>query len=295
MRIIVLGASGMWGHQAFLKLSKHFGEQKVACTLRKARSEYAAIKVFNSAKVYDQVDWLNFEKAQKCLEDFKPNWIVNCVGLTPRKFDTKDEEQYAAINAHLPKKLADWAAQNKARLIHFSTDCVFSGKKGNYTEDDIPDASDVYGKSKAQGEIKAPNVLTLRLSKIGREIEKKTELVEWLLSKRGQSVQGYTKAMYSGLTTNFMAQELIRIIEKFPNLTGLYQISGRPISKYELLKLINQVYDAQVDIQPKEDYVLDKTLKCDLYSSLTGFVRPAWKDLIVKMKQEEQVNYDCIK
>lgn len=301
MKILVLGASGMWGHQAYLKLSEHFGSQNVACSLRKSRDDYSSAQfadgagIFNSGIVFDKVDWLDFEKARHCLDTFKPNWIINCVGLTPRKYDVKDEAQFLAINAHLPQKLAFWAQANGAKLIHFSTDCVFNGKKGSYTELDLPDATDVYGRSKALGEIRASQVLTLRLSKIGREIEKKTEIVEWILSKRGDKAQGYSKAMYSGVTSNFMAKELIRIIEKFPQIEGLYQISGEPISKYELLKLINDVYQAHVDIQPKDDYVLDKTLKCDLYSTLTGYKQPKWSELILQMKQEERVNYDSIK
>ncbi len=288
----MLGGSGMWGHQAFLKLSKHFGETNVACTLRKSKEYFDKAQIFKKKIVYDLVDFTDFDSASNCLDDFKPQWIINCVGLTPRKYDTKNEKLYYQINSELPLKLSEWAKINNAKLIHFSTDCVFSGQKGEYTEGDKPDAQDVYGKSKALGEIKMPGVLTYRLSKIGREIEGKTEIVEWLLSQKGKKVQGYSKAIYSGVTTNFMAAELIRVIEGFPKFEGLFQISGPKISKFELLKLINQVYGCGVEIQEKSDYAVDKSLNCDLYSKATGFKKPDWLEMIQAMKTEERIDYD---
>ncbi len=292
MKIIVLGGSGMWGHQAFLKLFDHFGPQNVACTLRKSHAYYDKIEIFKKATVYDCVDFTDFEQASKCLEDFRPNWIINCVGLTPRKYDTKNEKLFYQINAELPALLSTWAQKNKCKLIHFSTDCVFTGKKGEYTEYDIPDAQDVYGKSKARGEIRAPHVLTYRLSKIGREIEGKTEIVEWFLSQKGQTVQGYSGALYSGVTTNFMASELVRVIDHFPNIEGLYQVSSNKISKFKLLQILNQVYTCGVEIQEKLDYSVDKSLNCDLYTQATGFIKPDWLRMIQAMKNDERINYD---
>lgn len=295
MKILVLGGSGMWGHQAFLKLANHFGRENVACTLRKSRNHYDKIKIFQNATVYDFVDFTNFDKASEVLSNFKPTWIINCVGLTPRKYDIKNEQLFYQMNSDLPQKLTKWVKDNNSKLIHFSTDCVFTGKKGEYTEKDTPDAQDVYGKSKAQGEIKSSQVLTYRLSKIGREIEGKTELVEWLLSQKGKAVQGFSKAMYSGVTTNFMAAELIRVIENFPEIEGLYQVSSPKISKYELLKLLNQVYACGVEIQEKTDYSVDKSLNCDLYAEATGFKKPDWLEMIKAMKNEERIDYDSFK
>lgn len=292
MKVMVLGGSGMWGHQAFLKLSDHFGPENVACTLRKSRSHYEKIEIFKNRPVYDLVDFVDFESAMKCLTDFKPQIIVNCVGLTPRKYDVKNEKLFSQINTELPQKLAQWVQGNGAKLIHFSTDCVFTGKKGEYTEEDRPDAQDVYGRSKALGEVQGPGVLTYRLSKIGREIEGKTEILEWLLSQKGKTVQGFSKAMYSGVTTNFMASELIRVIENFPEIEGLYQVSSPKISKYELLKLLNQVYGCGVEIQEKSDYSVDKSLNCDKYAEATGFKKPDWLQMIQQMKKEERIDYD---
>ncbi len=295
MKIIVLGGSGMWGHQAFLKLSTHFGQNNVACTLRKPKDYYDKIQIYKNSPVYDQVDFRFPDSAFNCLNDFKPDWVINCVGLTPRKYDVKNEPLFYQINAELPHLLATWVRDNKSKLIHFSTDCVFTGKKGNYTENDIPDAQDVYGRSKAQGEVKAPRVLTYRLSKIGREIEGKTEIVEWLLSQKGKAVKGFSRAFYSGLTTNYMAEELIRMIDNFPHLEGLYQVSSHKITKYELLKLINDVYHCGVEIQENSEYAVDKSLSCDAYSEATGFKKPHWLEMIKNMKNEERIDYDGFK
>jgi dTDP-4-dehydrorhamnose reductase len=295
VKILVLGGSGMWGHQAFLKLSDYFGHDQVACTLRKSQSHYNQLGIYKGATVFDNLDFTSAGSALKCLNEYKPNWIINCVGLTPRKYDIKNEKLFFQINSELPQQLTLWAQENKAKLILFSTDCVFTGKKGEYTEIDRPDALDVYGRSKALGEIKAPQVLTYRLSKIGREIEGKTEIVEWLLSQKGKAVQGYSRAMYSGVTTNFMAAELIRVIEKFPEIEGLYQVSSPKISKFELLKLLNQVYTCGVEIQEKSDYAVDKSLNSDLYSEATGYKKPDWLDMIRTMKKEERIDYDSFK
>lgn len=294
MRILVLGGSGMWGHQVFLKMKKHFGVGQVACTLHKPVSHFAKFGIYEGCKVYDRADFSDFNQATKVLQDYQPTIILNCVGLTPRKHDIQNQELYRKVNSELPYHLLQWAQKNSARLIHFSTDCVFSGKKGEYTEADIPDATDVYGSSKAKGEINDPSALTLRLSKIGREIEYKTELLEWFLAQRGKAAQGFSKAFYSGLTTNFMAKELIRIIEKFPNLNGLYQISSQKISKYELLKLINQTFDCQVEIQEKSDYAVDKSLNCELYIQKTGFQKPTWPDMLLELKNEDGKLYDSL-
>lgn len=296
MRLIVLGASGMWGHQVFMKFSDHFGSENVAGTLKKPKAHFDRIKIFQKAHVYDNVDFTDFKKASQCLSDFKPNVIVNCVGLTPRKYDVKNETLYKQINSELPHHLATWAGEHKSKLIHFSTDCVFTGKKGEYTEFDVPDAQDVYGSTKAAGEIKSQKqVLTFRLSKVGRELEGKTEIVEWLLSQRGKMVKGFSKAMYSGVTTNFMADELIRIIEMYPQLSGLYQVAGQKISKLELLKQINAVYQCDVEILENSDYALDKSLNSETYEKATGFRKPSWPDMLATMKKEERVDYDSFK
>jgi len=283
----------MWGHQVFLKMKSRFGLLNVAGTIRKPIESYQRMSIFQGSPVFDRTDFHHFQQATEVLNRWQPEVVMNCVGLTPRKHNVKNETAYRRINSEFPHHLLDWCQQHSAKLVHFSTDCVFSGQKGSeYTEADKPDATDVYGSSKAAGEIQDSACLTLRLSKIGREIEHKTEILEWFLAQRGKKVQGYTKAYYSGVTTNLMAHEMVRLMEKYPSLNGLYQVSGERISKYELLKLFDQIFETQVEITPNTAYSVDKSLDCGLYCQKTSFQRPKWMDMLVQLKKESGSFYD---
>lgn len=292
MKVMVIGGAGMLGHQMFLKLQDAFGPEAVGCTLRKSRDHYKKFGLFSKGLVFDRTDVTDFSHLQEVLCSFQPTAIVNCVGLTLRKPELGDFERCLEVNAMVPHWLAKWGEQNGARVLHFSTDCVFDGKKGNYRESDLPTAKDLYGRSKFLGEILYPNSVTLRLSIVGRELEAKTELIEWFLSQKGKSVKGYSQVRYSGLTTNVVADEVIRILRDFPKLHGVYQVSSEPISKFELLRILNEVYQTKTEIVPFADAISDKTLNCDLYSKATGFKRPQWQEMLMKMKQEERVQYD---
>lgn len=292
MKVLILGGAGMLGHQVFLKLKSEFGQANVACTLRKKKEHYDRFELFKDAIVFDNLDVLNLTDILSTLEKFKPQYIINCIGLTLRKQELADMEKCIQVNSMLPHRLAKWGESNNCRIIHFSTDCVFDGKKGNYTEKDIPTAQDLYGESKFLGEVLYPNALTLRLSIVGREIEGKTELVEWFLSQQAKTVKGFSQALYSGLTTNFVAHEVARILKQFPGLSGVYHVASEKISKYELLKLLNQLYACGIEIQETSDYSVDKTLNCDSYSKATGFKRPDWLAMLRTMKDEEWVDYD---
>lgn len=281
----------MLGHQCFLKLREIFGVESVGCTLRKSSDHYGHFSIFNSGPVFDSLDISKFENLRKCLDEFRPAYIINCVGLTLRKPELGDIEKAVEINAMLPQRLALWGLVNNARVIHFSTDCIFDGTRGPYDEDSEPDAQDIYGKTKFLGELRFPNSLTMRLSIIGRELEGKTELVEWFLSKKGQNIKGYTQAMYSGITTNTAADEVARIIKYFPTLNGIFQVSSQPISKYDLLKIVNSVYNNSVTIEPDAKYSSNKILKSEKYTAVTQFEKPTWPAMIQRMKDEEAINY----
>ncbi|WP_373999512.1 dTDP-4-dehydrorhamnose reductase family protein [Bdellovibrio bacteriovorus] len=293
MKILIIGAAGMLGHQVLRRLQAQY-KTDVYGTVRKAVSYYSGYNVFQNSQLLGDVDVLDFSSLENILNKVQPRWIINCVGLTLRKEDVASFEKCLEINSMLPHRLSLWALKNSAKLIHFSTDCVFDGRSGNYRESDIPTATDLYGKSKFLGETHLKSSLTMRLSIIGRELEGKTELVEWFLSQKNTSVKGYTRAMYSGLTTIRVANEVARIIEKFPELYGLYQVSSQPISKFDLLQLLNKHFVANVNISPFDGYLADKTLNCDRYSYATAFSPPTWEEMIYELSQDKMADYGDI-
>jgi dTDP-4-dehydrorhamnose reductase len=191
----------------------------------------------------------------------------------------------------LPHFLGSWVKNHNSRLIHFSTDCVFSGKDGSYDENSQLDAQDTYGKTKGYGEIINENSLTLRGSMIGRELENKTELLEWFLSKKDDKVKGYSNVIYSGITTLQMAYFVKDIIHKFPNLTGLYNVASKPISKYELLILLNKYFNNQCIILKDELYISKKNLIAQKFYFTTNFSIPEWENMIIELKKDSDENY----
>ncbi len=285
MKILIFGVTGMLGHQIYRILEKSFPGQ-VYGTIRKTHSDVSAFAFLKKEFLVESIDINDFKSVEKVLGNLKPEWIINCTGITLRKADSNDIEQCYRVNALFPQRLGQWAQVHQSRLIHFSTDCVFSGSKGNYTENSITDASDHYGQSKFLGEASGPHSLTLRLSIIGREILGKTELIEWFLSQKGKAVQGYSEVYYTGLTTQFVAKEVLRIIEKFPTLSGLYQVAGEKISKYELLKMLNQKFANNSDLKPEAMKKSDKSLNCDLYIQKTGFKKPTWNELLTELQKD---------
>ena len=182
MKIFILGAGGMIGHKMYQEISKHHAET-YAC-FRKPFDHYKAFDIFNPKKVIDNIDVLPFENLEKALNEIKPDVILNCVGITLSKAEIKDLNYCLELNSFLPQRLKCWAAQNGAKLIHFSTDCVFDGTQGSYVENSYPSATDIYGRTKYLGEVHGPNCLTLRGSMIGPELYGKTELLEWALSQK---------------------------------------------------------------------------------------------------------------
>jgi dTDP-4-dehydrorhamnose reductase len=166
------------------------------------------------------------------------------------------------------------------RLVHISTDCVFSGHKGDYGEDDLSDAEDLYGRTKALGEVSYEGCLTIRTSMIGRELETSNGLVEWFLSQEGKTVSGYKRAIFSGFTTNSLAEIIAWIIAGHPNLHGIWHVASKPINKYDLLSLVKKVYGLSIQIELDEKVVCDRSLNTERFRQATGFTPPTWPDMI---------------
>ncbi|BCG83467.1 NAD(P)-dependent oxidoreductase (plasmid) [Mesorhizobium sp. 113-3-3] len=214
----------------------------------------------------------------------RPDVVVNCVGIIKQLDASRNHLTSLSINASLPHRLAQLSRVAGARLIHVSTDCVFSGSKGNYLESDFADANDLYGRTKFLGEVDYPNAVTLRTSIIGHELESSKSLVDWFLSQQGE-VRGYKNAVFSGLP----AVELARVIKEFviPNndLRGLFHVSADPINKFDLLSLVSKAYDKEIDIIADTSVTVDRSLNSGLFRKTTGFKPDPWPELVAAMHE----------
>jgi dTDP-4-dehydrorhamnose reductase len=208
--------------------------------------------------------------------------VINCVGLIKQLPLASDPLASITVNAQLPHRITLVCRAAKARMIHISTDCVFDGKKGGYTEKDIPNADDLYGQTKMLGEVSYPHSVTLRSSIIGHELKSRFGLVEWFLSQRGP-VRGFTKAIYSGFTTVEMARIISDFVLPNPKLSGIYNVSSAPISKHELLRLVARRYAKNTVIEPFDGVVLDRSLDSAKFRAETGYIPPTWEKLVEDM------------
>jgi dTDP-4-dehydrorhamnose reductase len=285
-RIIVLGGAGMLGHKMFQVLRQRFAG--VLCTIREdiAKPPFERIGLLQGNEVIPSVDATNCLALEAILGAFRPEYVVNCVGVIKQRAEVVSSIPAITINSLLPHKLAEMAAHWGGRVIHFSTDCVFSGRQGSYTEQDASDAQDLYGKTKFLGEVDGPNALTLRTSVIGRELRGRRSLLEWFLSQNNRKVRGFRKAIYSGVTTNHLAETVADVIEKKPTLSGLYQVASRPVSKYDLLGLLRAAYRLNIEIEPDDGEVCDRSMLGARFIEATGFLCPDWPELVRRLASD---------
>jgi dTDP-4-dehydrorhamnose reductase len=282
MRIVILGGSGMLGHKMWQFFAYKFKE--VYATVRKDKSCYKG-DIFRSENVIESLDLTDFKKVEKVLADISPDVVINCAGITLRSKESNSEAANIEINALLPHKLLELAKKNKVRLIHFSTDCVFDGEVGHYTEESMISARDIYGKTKAKGELRGGNALTLRSSFIGTELLRGSGLLEWFLAQSG-TIKGYKRAIYSGFT----ALELCRIVEKllvdYPKARGLYNVSSEPISKFDLLMLIKKKMDLDIEIIPDDNFFCDRSLDSSKFRKEFSYMPPSWEAMVDELANE---------
>ena len=287
MRILILGVSGLIGHELFQELSL---SHEVFGTLHQSKNNYGNIDLFSGHNVIEKIDVLNLEILYGVLYAVNPDVILNCVGITKRKIESNQMIDVLTVNSVFPHQLAKWAKVNGKRVIHFSTDCVFDGKAGNYSETSLTTAEDVYGRTKALGEINYSHTLTIRSSFIGNELFDKTELLEWFLSQEGKQVMGYRKTFYSGISTIFMAKIVNKIISDYPNISGLYNLATeKPISKYELLCLVKEAFNVNVDIIPDDDRIHCPTLDGSKLKREMNLLVPSWKDMINELALNKNI------
>jgi dTDP-4-dehydrorhamnose reductase len=281
--ILVMGANGMLGHKLMQVLSSAF---RVTGAVRAHAATYANHPVLRQMSLVGDVQADSFESVERALSSVRPAVIINCIGVIKQLPAAKDPLPSIAINALFPHRLAKYCQSAGIRLIHISTDCVFSGLKGQYRESDVADANDLYGRTKFLGEVSHENCVTVRTSLIGRELETAHGLIEWFLRQGKKSIRGYTRAVFSGFTTNALANVIERMITKHPSLEGVWHVASEPISKFELLSLVKKVYGSDIQIEPDETFVCDRSLNADRFRQATGFVPPTWPDMITQMHQD---------
>lgn len=280
-RVLVLGVTGMLGNAVFRVFSADTAHEAWG-TLR----SNAALRHFphnSHPRLLCGVDVLDHDALVATLARVRPEVVINCVGLIKQIADAQDPLTALPINAMLPHRLARLCELAGARLIHVSTDCVFSGRTGNYLESDLSDAEDLYGKSKYIGELHdVPHAVTLRTSIIGHELGSNHALVDWFLSQQGR-VKGYTKAVFSGLPTVELARVMKDFVVPHPRINGLYHVAAEPIAKGDLLHLVAAQYGKQIEILADDTLVIDRSLNGARFSDQTGYVAPAWPELVRRM------------
>lgn len=276
----------MLGHKLFQVLSASYPETYATVRMPVGSDTYHKIPLFQSSNLIRGIDVNDFSRLVKVIQDVRPDYVLNCVGVIKQRKEVLRPIECIMLNSLLPHKLAEVVDSYGGRLIHFSTDCVFDGEKGGYTETDRPNANDIYGKTKALGEVEENNALVLRTSIIGRELRKHKSLLDWFLLQKGKTIRGYTNAIYSGVTTNQMAKIIQMILEDYPNLSGLYQIVANPISKYELLNMAKEKFLIEVEIVPFSKYYVDRSMSGDKFKQATGYISPPWQVLMQELAEE---------
>ena len=276
----------MLGHQLFSDLKLR---HDVKVTLRRDLSAYQSYGGFTASNAYEGVEVHATDRLLDVVADFRPDVIINAIGIVKQLSVAKESIPSLEVNALLPHRLALIARTVGARFLHFSTDCVFSGRKGNYSEADTPDPEDLYGRSKLLGEVGDAHCLTLRISLIGHELDRKTSLVEWFLSQKGQ-VQGFRKAIFSGFTTIEMARIVEMLIVKHPEAHGIWHVSSEPIDKCSLLTLVKKHYGVGTEIIPNDDFRCDRSLNSARFRERFDYRPPTWASMIEEMSKQRSLH-----
>lgn len=273
----------MLGHELLRSLA---ARHEVRLTLRRPLAAYYEHGLFSEANAVGGLDARDWPRLEEVIAELAPQAVVNCIGTIKQRPDTKLAVPMIEVNALLPHRLLEACRAAGARLLHVSTDCVFSGRAGAYRESDVPDPVDLYGRSKLLGEVDEPPGLTLRTSILGLELTRRSSLVEWFLAQRGQ-VRGFRRALYTGLTTMEMGRLVERLLERHPRLHGVWHVASAPISKYDLLVTLSRKLGRDdVEILPDDDFVCDRSLNAEAFERATGYLPPSWEEMLEELAAE---------
>jgi dTDP-4-dehydrorhamnose reductase len=281
LKVLILGGAGMLGHQLWKYCAARFN---TFVTLRRSLAQYGDL--FSKQRTVEGVSAEDFDSVIGAVAHVRPHAIINCIGVVKQQRAAKDPLACIGINALFPHRLSKLCQASGIRVIHLSTDCVFSGKKGNYREEDAPDPEDLYGRSKLLGEIAGQGALTLRTSIIGRELNSQQGLIEWFLRQEGKTISGYRKAIFTGLTTAALAKLLGEILIRHPNLEGLWHVAAEPISKYDLLRVVRQTFHLNIEIEPDDTFCCDRSLCGDKFCKATGWSSVSWPQMIANLHND---------
>ena len=273
----------MLGHKLWQVFA---GQFDTFVTLRRGFDSYDRYKLFDPEHTVDCVSADDSDSVSRAIDTVRPAVVVNCIGIVKQAEAARDPLVSIEVNSLFPHRLARLCQSKGIRLIHISTDCVFSGRKGNYSENDLSDAEDLYGKTKFLGEVCGEGCFTIRTSMIGRELETSYGLIEWLLNQEGKTVSGYKRAIFSGFTTKALAQIIAQVINEYPAMHGVWHVASEPISKFELLSLVKQMYGLDVLIKPDDVVVCNRSLSAERFREATGFRPPPWREMIQQMYRD---------
>lgn len=287
MRVLVLGASGMLGN-AVLRLFAQSPDYQTYGSVRSPSILNLLPKNLHS-NIITGIDVDDLESLSNLFSGVHPDVVINCIGLVKQLSEADDPLVAIPINSLLPHRLAKLCEVAGARLVHMSTDCVFSGKKGMYTEADFADADGLYGRSKYLGEVDYTQAITLRTSIIGHELDGARSLVGWFLAQEGR-VKGFKRAIFSGLPTVEIARIIRDQVIPHPELRGLFHVSAEPINKYDLLTLVAKVYGKTIEIIPDNNFIIDRSLDSNRFRLMTGYQAPKWPELIQLMFEFNRAN-----
>jgi dTDP-4-dehydrorhamnose reductase len=276
--LLVLGGSGMLGHELWRTCAERFDAY---ASVRSDEPGGPVAEVLDPDRIVPGVRAEDPRTIARALDATQADVVVNCIGIVKQAVD--DPEPAIRVNALFPHRLAAACRERGARLIHVSTDCVFSGEQGGYTERDLPDPVDTYGRSKLLGEPATPGVLTIRTSMIGRELATSHGLLEWFLAQSGGSVRGFQRAVFSGPTTPVLSRAIADVIEHHHGLDGLWHLSAEPISKYDLLFRLRDAFELEVEIEPDDSILIDRSLSSSRFRSATGFEAPSWQEMVTEL------------
>lgn len=280
-KVLIIGAGGMAGHM----IAEYFESNTDYCILKTSRKA-------SDGCIY--LDVFDAQRINAILVETQPDFVVNCVGLLVKESnDCPDKAIY--VNAYWPHLLSKSAKDFGFKLIHISTDCVFSGAKGNYSESDAKDGKDYYAKSKALGELENDRDLTIRTSIIGPELKDGTGLFHWFMTQKS-TVQGYSKVFWTGLTTLELAKVINEAINE--DLVGLYNVVPKTkISKFDLLGIINRIFlNNKLNILEDSTYICDKSLvteRTEFRYNVPDYDQMV-EDLFMWMKQHRDLYYRYI-